>query len=38
MTYVADVIMWLAAGTLAGFLVGEGLGHLKRVAARNNRR
>lgn len=38
MSYVADVLMWLAAGTLAGIFVGEGIGHLKRVAARNNRR
>lgn len=38
MSYVADVILWLAAGTLAGVFVGEGIWHLKRVAARNSRR
>ncbi len=38
MSYVADVIVWLAAGTLAGFFIGEGIGHFRRIVARNDRR
>lgn len=38
MSYLVDVLMWLAAGTAVGVALGEGIGHLRRrVVARNRR-
>lgn len=36
MSYLIDVLMWLVAGAAAGVALGEGIGQIRRVAARNS--
>lgn len=37
MSYLTDVLLWMAAGSVLGLAIGEGIGHWRRQLARNRR-